>query len=425
MTVLLFLFIYNPPISFFPMNSGVLIGAFSLVLMASYIFKKLMFREAIVVNKKIAKVVLYALGLSLYSLVISIVFGSLDFQVFKSYLSFVLFYFPGAFFLIYLMNRFYTPEEFIKNLIFVMVIQSVIIVLMLINASIKDLFFSLLRDGTARIEKNLASGGFRFLGFAYNSTWDLSVVQSIGVMLLAVLFKVDKNEINIKNVAYFILLCISIFLTARTGFLGIILGLLIILIPNNLREVPFMRITKFCGKIVLICVPLFFVILSLLPADTKEILEKNVLPWAFEMFQNDNNGKLETASSNELKEMYFAPSLKTFLIGDGYYVSPYDNTRYYMDTDAGYMRHILYYGIIGCLMVAVFYIMVFRQMFKSSIYVFNRTTVTIFILFLCGYFFVSHIKGDLFLGADMPIKLLILLYAFIMTRESMIKRTAS
>ena len=207
------------------------------------------------------------------------------------------------------------------------------------------------------------------------------------------------------------LLSISIFLTGRTGFLGILLGLLIIVIPTNFYEIPFFKMLKFFFKILIIVLPLFFLLKSFIPTTVLEIVEKRVLPWAFEMFQNDSQGSLETASSNELKGMYYMPPLKTALIGDGFYVSPYDNTRYYMDTDAGYMRHILFYGILGCSLMVTLYIVIFYHMFKFSNSLNSSPSVKIFVIFLCVYFFISHIKGDLLLGADMPIKALFTVYA--------------
>ena len=42
------------------------------------------------------------------------------------------------------------------------------------------------------------------------------------------------------------------------------------------------------------------------------------------------------------------PELPTLLIGDGKYTMP--GGYYYMSTDVGFMRAILYFGIFGCLL---------------------------------------------------------------------------
>lgn len=415
LTVGLFFFIYNPPLSFLPMNSGIITGACFFVFYLLSSLKSLLFSKPIYINRSLLLVIGAVFFIILYSLLNVVVSGTFDLQVCKSYLSFILFYIPGAFGIIHILEKYCSGVEILKMIIFVMVIQAVIIVVMMVNPGFKDVLFSLLRDGSARIEKNISSGGFRFLGFAFNSTWDLAIVQSIGAMLICVLFKTDKNEINIKNSLFFILLAISVFLSGRTGMLGIVFGFLILIIPTNLREIPFVKMTKFITKILMVILPLFFFAKSFIPDNVVDIVETSVVPWAFEMFMSDNGGKLETNSSNELKEMYFMPPVKTLIMGDGLYVNPYDSTRYYMDTDAGYMRHILFYGIIGVFLTAILYGMIFYQMFNLAGKIKNLTSIRLFVVFLCIYYFVSQIKGDLFVGADQPIKILFLFYALFLS----------
>lgn len=426
LSTVLFFFIYNPPLSFLPMNSGIIIGGCFFIYFLLDGLKSLVFLKQIYVNKHLLNILGILGVIILYSLLNVVINGTFDFQVIKSYLSYILFYIPGAFGIIQILKKRYTNIEIIKIIILVTVIQAIIIVLMLTVPGIKDFLFSVLRDGSIRVEKNIGSGGFRFLGFAFNPTWDLAIVQSIGIMLISLLFKLDKKEINIKNTLFFILLAISVFLSGRTGLLGIVFGFLIIIIPSNLKEVPFLKAVRFVGKVFVVVLPLFFFIKSFVPDQVVDIVETNVLPWAFEMFMNDSGGKLETASSNELKEMYFMPSAKTLIIGDGLYVNPYDTTRYYMDTDAGYMRHILFYGIVGCLLTAALYGIIFYQMFKFSKRISNSKDIKLFVLFLFFYFFISHIKGDLFVGADQPIKILVVLYVlFVLSGFSLGKKVIS
>ncbi|GAA4205093.1 hypothetical protein GCM10022289_24060 [Pedobacter jeongneungensis] len=196
------------------------------------------------------------------------------------------------------------------------------------------------------------------------------------------------------------------------------MGLVILVIPSNIKEVPFLKLGKFLTKILIITLPLIILIMAILPTDVVDIVENNVVPWAFELFQNDNGGKLETASSNELKKMYFMPNASTLLIGDGYYVNPLDTTRYYMDTDAGYMRHILYYGLLGSFMMCIIYIMIFFKIYQFSHTLGKSRALKLFSILLAAYFFISHVKGDLFLGADMPIKSLFFLLAILMMKSN-------
>jgi hypothetical protein len=155
-----------------------------------------------------------------------------------------------------------------------------------------------------------------------------------------------------------------------------------------------------------------------IPPQVADILQNKVLPWAFEMFQNNSGGMFETRSSNELKTMYFMPSFWTAVFGDGFYVNPKDPTAYYMNTDAGYMRHLLFYGVTGCILQLSIYCCMFFQMAKFSSSVHGSLIVKVFLLFLFVYFLLSHLKGDLLMGADMPIKLVFLLYVLFISFHS-------
>ena len=419
---IIFIFIYNPPIYFLPMNAGIIVG---MGFFAYYIIKfalSFLLERKISLDLPILSIMLTVVIIVFYSLMVGIISGSYDLQVFKSYLSFLLFYIPGAFGIVHIARRHYEPIDIIKMFIVATVIQSIIILMMLVVPSVKDFFFSLLKDGDARLEKNLLSGGFRFLGFAFNSTWDLAIVQSMGIMYICLMIKLDKHEISLKNSLFFLLLVTSVFLSARTGLIGIILGLLILVFPSSMREVPMLKVVKFFSKLIAITIPLFFLIIIILPSEVIDIVENSVVPWAFELFQNQNAGTMETNSSNELKEMYFIPKFSTVLFGDGYYVSPYDVTRYYMDTDAGYMRHMLYYGVLGCLIMVTLYLLIFRQIYKSSNVLNKSNSVKFFSILLAFYFFLSHIKGDLFLGADMPIKSLFFLLALLTVNKNVNER---
>ena len=55
-------------------------------------------------------------------------------------------------------------------------------------------------------------------------------------------------------------------------------------------------------------------------------------------------GRFNSSSFNSLLEMYFLPGSETLLFGDGRYINP-DGT-YYMHTDAGFMRLMLYGGVL-------------------------------------------------------------------------------
>jgi hypothetical protein len=104
------------------------------------------------------------------------------------------------------------------------------------------------------------------------------------------------------------------------------------------------------------------------------------------MFINlKNKGSFYTTSTEGLlNNMYFPVSIKTFLIGDGKYIDLLTN-RYYMNTDAGYMRNILLFGVIGFILLFVFQLTIINLRCRKF---------TLFDLFVIAYLFILHIKGE-------------------------------
>lgn len=56
-------------------------------------------------------------------------------------------------------------------------------------------------------------------------------------------------------------------------------------------------------------------------------------------------GQLNTTSTDHLFSMYFLPNFRTLLFGDGFYAGTMGNS-YYMSVDVGYLRPMLFYGVI-------------------------------------------------------------------------------
>lgn len=77
-------------------------------------------------------------------------------------------------------------------------------------------------------------------------------------------------------------------------------------------------------------------------------------------------GKTNNYSFNHLvNDMIFFPEWKTFLWGDGFYTDPFTG-RYYMNTDSGFMRQILYWGILVTTLVYMYAIYNLRSIFTHS-----------------------------------------------------------
>lgn len=406
--IISFLFIFNPPLRFIPINIGLLIGyVCAFALLFRYLKQVLLAKWNILIHKRFLRLITIIISLIIYSFLIALVNVG-DFQVSKVYLLFLICYFPGSYFLIskLQLSRF---DQLLFFIVKLCVAQAIIIILMFVFTPFKLLIYSLLSDGITRITLNLSSGGFRFLGLSFGTTWDLSFAESIGCILYTYLFRIlGAKVINIWTITGYLLCFIAVFISGRTGLIGVLMSLILLLIPAKGKRQSTILI-KFTGISILTVAIGIFSFASILDDETSQLIEKNLIPWATEFFNSDGK-KFETNSSNELMDMYYLPSIKTILIGDGYYRNPRDPTLYYNNVDAGYMRHLLFYGLPGVIAVVVFYICFLRDSWLMQRQFMKDRLTDAFWLILITYVLIGHVKGDLFIGADVIVRILCLLY---------------
>ena len=111
--------------------------------------------------------------------------------------------------------------------------------------------------------------------------------------------------------------------------------------------------------------------------------------------------------------MWFSVSKSTLLFGDGFFRNPFGD-GHYMHTDVGYMRHILFYGIIPSSLLYCFYLLGFSYMYN---YFKWCKTGHLLILLLAIYYFVGHYKGDFLTGSGMNIKLFFIILLYIIFQK--------
>lgn len=98
-------------------------------------------------------------------------------------------------------------------------------------------------------------------------------------------------------------------------------------------------------------------------------------------------GSFDNYSANHLiNDMVFMPSLDTFLLGDGRYVEEGTNF-YYMRTDSGFMRQVLFWGIGGCFISYLTVLNSLRLLGKKY---------TIFSLLILVAFAIFEYKGEIY-----------------------------
>ena len=186
---------------------------------------------------------------------------------------------------------------------------------------------------------------------------------------------------------------------ARTTSVGLIIGLVFIVlrwaIPSNGAK----NTRNFSWLL-----PLATVMVITIYFYNTNVTFKNNLQFGFEgFFSLVETGKWSVGSNEKLGTMVeFPESLKTWVIGDGYFINPKSDLNYlghttelgyYMGTDIGYLRFIFYFGIIGllCMMGVV----ISSSLYCSRHYPQERW---VFILALCVALIVwIKVSTDIFL----------------------------
>lgn len=184
------------------------------------------------------------------------------------------------------------------------------------------------------------------------------------VCLIIIMFLAYKNRFGLsKNELWFYILTyilISVIgnMIARTTIVGNVISLayfLFMLKPWKMEiKIKSIKLWVNIIGLLLLVIPIIWYVY------TTNAQFKSLFQYGFEGFFNYlEDGTWETSSTNKLKTMYVFPeTIKTWIIGDGYYVNPYRLDPYYvgekvyffgyyMLTDVGYLRFIFYFGIVG------------------------------------------------------------------------------
>lgn len=395
----LFLFVFGISLNGIIFNSSKII---ILLLTLVYPFVN-MGRITFYNNNKIFYIGIILITLLFFSILYPFLHNTNDYSVAYKYLIILVEALYGAYLLYVLFFKKYSIDDVLHFIIVITFIQAMIIIVMFISESFREIIFSLSQIDQASLMLRYTGG--RGFGLASSITYDLSIFQSISLMFISYLLTKYSN----KKAFYFIAwlaIFFSVLFLGRSGWFGIFLSIIIIIF--NSRKYIFKNITFFVVANALFIYLALFSLKYFYP-DKYDIFIFVVFPHAFEMFINFiETGIFRTGSSDSVNAMWFSVSKSTFLLGDGFFRNPYGQ-GHYMHTDVGYMRHILFYGIIPSTLLYSFYILGFSYIYNY--FKWNKTGHFL-ILLLAIYYFVGHYKGDFLTGSGMNIKLffIILIY---------------
>ncbi|TWF44333.1 hypothetical protein FHW36_101253 [Chitinophaga polysaccharea] len=343
-------------------------------------------------KKYIAAVPLTLLGLILLLPLSPILHQTYDFAILKPYfLQLILICITIYILPILIINA----EEniflyFLKIIVTVFFIQSLIEIFAFMLPPFANLVHFFQKSEIA--EMNM--GGLRALALTGNPFFSLSASFGLLYIILFKYFQEQGHRIfSLSNVGVFAVCVIGTFFAGRTGFIGILFGLALLIF--SARSIYFKL-----GSIVKIFSILTIaigIIILLLPAEIYDLVVDKLLPFAFEfVYSYIEGGTVTTTSTDALSNMYFPISIQTFILGDGRYMD-FNGSGYYMSTDAGYMRQILFFGVFGILAMFIYQMVYFV---KPVLVALNRRLLSqryndlLFFLIVFAYMLLVHYKGE-------------------------------
>lgn len=316
-------YIYDPWLfHFFRMN--VFVGILALFFLLYKVYKKQIAQGIIIPIDSI----LVMLGLIICSAIPLMVNASKDFSVVMMYCKLLILFGFGI--LVY--NSLYRMKahkvQLIQDLKFGIIVQASFGFLAL--CGIQAIIEITLSTNVVLPKFYGSEQEYRLYNITSSAFFQLSIFY---LMLLHFLLAYNEKNNAIPSFYFFLILCIGV-ISGRTFF---IFSILSILLYFKIRYIPALMLF---GSGVLIL--------------AKFYPDHPYVAHAFEPIINILNGGRSISSSTDtlVNKHLFLPTLKQFIMGDGYYFT--EARRYYGETDSGFLRQILYGGILYSLICFFF-----------------------------------------------------------------------
>lgn len=225
------------------------------------------------------------------------------------------------------------------------------------------------------------------------------------IMLTFLMYTASKDNNNFWQYCYtilFVFIAVVGDMISRSTVTGVIISL-VCMIFFALKNISGFRLLK---KFTLLLVVIIPIIIGLY--NTNEDFKENIR-FGFEgFFSLAEKGEWQTNSNDILKDMAVWPdNLESWIIGDGYAADPTDKNYssydpyyigpsfqgFYMNTDIGYCRFILYFGIIGFIVFSG----VIIQAALICIKKFPKYTLMFLLILLLNFIEWIKVSTDLFM----------------------------
>lgn len=343
---------------------------------------------------------------------VSSVFSNLD----TEFIYYILCIIPVFLLSIFINDKFLyklTEEDIVFYIFLVGTLHALIMTISFFSPTFSNALYSVIplgEKGLEFIETNTRSPGLTGGGGDH-----LSIFQAFCIYCGVKYFLFSKFSIfrTIFFLISFSLLLMSIFLSARTGFI-VLISLFIWDVIYSIFFKSGSFIDKFKNLFFYIFIFLFTLIIIV---STYYVLKDSTylrfFNRAFEVFINYNqSGKFETNSTNTLMDMIIIPeSTSHFFLGSGYFGR---GEGFNLHSDIGYVRMLYGGGVLGMLVLFSPLLLIFlvvKKIKKTSLSLAREITLALIFTLVIANFKVVH-----YFGTQETFKLLLFLFTFMVLR---------
>ena len=382
---IIFLFIYIP---FIKLGSHTLYLPYLFPFGCTLIFFYIIFRNNSISRIFLNFVLFYWLG-AIWIYLVSLYNQQLDGPILINYIvgSFIVF---SAYPIVRVLSNKITGDntDFIIRAVYLVgLIHAFIMILAFFVPVFRTILYSIVplgENGESFVDKMIRSPGLTTGGGD-----SLSVIQALALIFGIYYFAVIKRKTNIfQSLLYlfsFVILVLSILLSARTGLVIFLAFLIYLFAYRFLRFIMRLNVNKiFVSKIFY-----FIIIFSIiLPIGYNYLMNSEYSRFAkraFEFYINyTENGTASSSSTESLKQMYILPhKLPHLIFGDGNFGR--NKTLPVVKSDVGYVRMIYGVGIIGTIimLLPLFYaLLIAFKFYKVKRHLSILTIITIVVIFI-------------------------------------------
>lgn len=246
-------------------------------------------------------------------------------------------------------------ENFIEYLLNACCVCVLFTILFIIFPDFKDFWCN-------EILANPYTSNYSYYEFRYSisgfAAFSMASIFSFASVLSGYMLAKDE-KVNQWHIVKFIVAVVGCFFYGRIAIIGVLLGIFLFIRQKSYG----MKTVK-----ILFCLTIFIVILLFLLNYLASVNDQFFYwrKWAFSLISDlIFEGEISDYSAERLLEMYWLPEIKTLLLGDGYYTDPLSG-RYYMSTDSGIMRVVLYAGFGGLVLFWGLLLFLFRHSYLMT-----------------------------------------------------------